>query len=190
MPRAVRIYLAGPDVFLANCKEIALAKKNICAQYGMQGVFPLDADVTGKPGPELGMAISAANENLIRSCRAMIANLTPFRGPSADVGTVYEIGFGKALGLLVCGYSNCSLDFTERVRLAEPLSYRDADGTLRDSAHLAVEEFGLRDNLMIDGGISSSGGVFVAEDIPHVSLYTDLKAFEKCVIFLTSATTA
>ena len=47
--------------------------------------------------------IAMRNETHIRSCQAVIANLTPFRGPSADVGTVYEVGFARALGLLIFG---------------------------------------------------------------------------------------
>ena len=29
----------------------------------------------------------------MQGCDAMIVNLTPFRGPSADVGSAYEMGF-------------------------------------------------------------------------------------------------
>ena len=44
----------------------------------------------------------------------MIANLTPFRGPSADVGTVYEVGFMRALGRPVFGYATTAEPFTRR----------------------------------------------------------------------------
>ena len=59
------------------------------------------------------MQISAGNEELIRSCRLLIANLTPFRGPSADVGTAYEIGFARALKLPVYAYSNVAGNLLE-----------------------------------------------------------------------------
>ena len=37
----------------------------------------------------------------------IIANLTPFRGPSADAGTVYELGYMLGKGDRLClGYSN------------------------------------------------------------------------------------
>lgn len=58
--------------------------------------------------------IASRNEALIRSCALMIANLTPFRGPSADVGTVYEIGFMRALGRPVYGYATTATPFTQR----------------------------------------------------------------------------
>ena len=37
---------------------------------------------------------------------AIIANLTPFRGPSADAGTVYELGYMAGRGKLCLAYSN------------------------------------------------------------------------------------
>jgi nucleoside 2-deoxyribosyltransferase len=84
-----RVYLAGPDVFLSNACEIGASKRAICARYGLIGVFPADeVDATDAtlPPVEQGLAISRAMESIMRTCDAMIVNLTPFRGPSADVG--------------------------------------------------------------------------------------------------------
>jgi nucleoside 2-deoxyribosyltransferase len=36
----------------------------------------------------------------------MIVNLTPFLGPSADVGSAYEMGFMRTLGRPIFAYSN------------------------------------------------------------------------------------
>ena len=47
--------------------------------------------------------IALRNKADIRSCEAIVADLTPFRGPSADVGTVCEVGFARALGLKIFG---------------------------------------------------------------------------------------
>ena len=100
-----RVYLAGPEVFLSNAKEVGKCKKALCRKYGFEGVFPLDveADLGGKSPKEIGLCISGVNEALIKNCDIVIANLTPFRGPSADVGTAYEIGFAHALGKKVFG---------------------------------------------------------------------------------------
>lgn len=57
---------------------------------------------------------SAVNENLIETCEIVIANLTPFRGPSADVGTAYEMGFAHALIKKVFAFTNAAEPFTER----------------------------------------------------------------------------
>src|SRR6476620_7652217 len=37
-----RIYLAGPEVFLPNAREVGEGKRRIAAEAGFEGVFPLD----------------------------------------------------------------------------------------------------------------------------------------------------
>jgi len=51
----------------------------------------------------------------MRGCQAMIVNLTPFRGPSADVGSAYEMGFMRALGRPIFAYSRDERPFLDRV---------------------------------------------------------------------------
>ena len=102
------IYLAGPEVFLADTHEIGARKRAICARHGLVGVYPADEECLRDPTlppPEQGLAISRAMERAMRGCHAMIVNLTPFRGPSADVGSAYEMGFMRALGRPVFAYS-------------------------------------------------------------------------------------
>jgi nucleoside 2-deoxyribosyltransferase len=110
----IRVYLAGPEVFLCNAKESGEHKKALCKKYGFEGVYPIDVEINaeGKSPRELGLCISDVNEGLIKSCELVIANITPFRGPSADVGTVYEMGFAHALGKRVFAYTNVAASFT------------------------------------------------------------------------------
>lgn len=163
-----RVYLAGPDVFLRDSTTRGEELKRHLRDVGMTGVFPLDGDLklSGPPGPAMGYQISQENERLIRSCDAVLANLTPFRGPSADVGTVFEVGFARALGLLVVGYTTSEDHFEDRTRrwaLMRGMTVQQReDGSLEDGDGLQIEGFGLTDNLMIDGAIRASGGVIVA----------------------------
>ena len=53
-----------------------------------------------------------------------------------------------------------------------------ADGSWWDPDGLLVEQFGLFDNLMIEGGITDSGGVLIREDQDR---WNDLSVFERCV---------
>lgn len=103
MPK--RIYLAGPEVFLPCPEKLFVAKQAICQEHGFVGISPLEthADFSGLTPKEAGWRISRANEDCIRSCDLLIANLTPFRSPSADVGTAFEMGFMRALGRPVFG---------------------------------------------------------------------------------------
>ena len=178
----MRVYLAGPEVFLPDALEIAAAKKRICAAHGLEGVFPFDTPPQVPPAERpYWMRIYLGNEAHIRSCGALIANLTPFRGPSADAGTVYELGFMKALGRPVMGYSNAAADFLDRTRAFLGLAARArADGGWEDAEAMGLEDFGLADNLMIDGGIEAAGGHFVRIEAADGRRWHDLRAFEAC----------
>jgi nucleoside 2-deoxyribosyltransferase len=179
-----RVYLAGPEVFLPNAKEIGKDKKALCKKYDFEGVFPLDNEVDAKDKTprEIGFCISALNEELIKSCDFVIANITPFRGPSADVGTAYEMGFAHALGKVVFAYTNVSELFTARtVKAVNSQVNRDKDRKLRDANGMLIEELDLTDNLMLDGCIHSSNKRLVIEQAPVDQFFTYLGGFEKCL---------
>jgi nucleoside 2-deoxyribosyltransferase len=180
----IRVYLAGPEVFLRNSREIGEQKKALCKEYGFEGVFPIDIEINVKDkGPrEIGLCISSINEGLLKSCDIVIANTTPFRGPSADVGTVFEIGFAHALGKLVFAYTNVTAPFTERTiqSLGNQVN-REQDGALRDAHGMFIEENGLTDNLMIDGCINASSKTLIIQKAPEAQLFTYLDGFEMCL---------
>src|ERR1700681_2818422 len=100
----MKIYLAGPDVFLPDAIEIGRRKSAICARYGLTGLYPLDnaVDLTA---PRASLNIFKGNEAMMEAADAIIANLTPFRGPTADAGTVYELGYMAGRGKRRLGYS-------------------------------------------------------------------------------------
>ena len=181
----IRVYLAGPEVFLPNAREIGARKRAICERRGLVGVFPGDEEDALDPTlslAERALAISRSMERVMRGCDAMIVNLTPFRGPSADVGSAYEMGFMRALARPIFGYSNDGRLFLERVtafcggavRLRTTGEHEDSDG-------MAIEPFELHDNLMLVGGIIASGGSLIAETVAVAERYTSLAAFERCV---------
>ncbi len=186
----MKVYLAGPDVFLPDPIEMAARKRAICAAHGLTGVFPVDNHPGHPEGADLPrwLWIYRRNEAHMRDADAVIANLTPFRGPSADAGTIYELGFMRALGKKVLGYSNVAADFVPRtLGFLGATARRDVDGRWRDGAAMAVEDFGLADNLMIDGGIQEAGGLLVRRDVPEAARWSDLIAFEACVRALAAA---
>jgi nucleoside 2-deoxyribosyltransferase len=183
-----KVYLAGPEVFLRNAIEAGAAKVALCARYGLEGKYPLDAqlDLSDLALAERAYAIARANEGLIDECDAVIANLTPFRGPSMDTGTAYEVGFMRGAGKPVFGYSNHHLSFFDRVRKfdAKPLKHRPGSEptmAFEDSDRMGVEQFGLAENLMIVSAIHESGGAMVLGQTKRRDRYSDLAAFEECV---------
>jgi nucleoside 2-deoxyribosyltransferase len=178
----LRIYLAGPDVFLPEAAALAAAKRKLCEGYGFVGVAPVDGktDLSTLPKHDAAMRISADNEDMIRSCNLLIANVTPFRGPSADVGTAYEMGFARALGLPVFAYSNVAGSLLDRTRREVGAQVRERPaGGFEDADHMLIEDFDCADNLMLVGaveGIAFSGEV--ATGSPPKSAIADLGGIE------------
>jgi nucleoside 2-deoxyribosyltransferase len=186
----MKVYLAGPDVFLRDPLGMAARKREICAAHGLTAVFPVDnhPDHPADGEAPLWLRIYRRNEAHMRGADAVIANLTPFRGPSADAGTVYELGFMRALGRRVLGYSNVAANFTPRsLGFLGTAVRKDAEGRWRDGADMALEDFGLGDNLMIDGGIHEAGFTFIRHDVPPDAVWSDLTAFEACCRALAAA---
>ena len=97
------LYLAGPAVFLADARAVGARRRALCAAHGFEGLFPLDDDVPARE--PTARSIHDACMALLRRSDGVVADLTPFRGISADVGTVYEVAYALALGLPVFAYT-------------------------------------------------------------------------------------
>lgn len=183
---AKRVYLAGPEVFLEDALDIGARKTAICEAQGFEGVFPLDQslDLTGLSPQEAGLKIYRANRDLMQTCDLTVANMTPFRGPSMDVGTAFEMGYMRALGKPVLGYSNSAMSYVDRIKafFGGLLIKREGDGALSDPDGLAVEQFELTDNLMLDGAVWDFDKPVVTRQVAMPQRYRDLEAFEACVV--------
>jgi nucleoside 2-deoxyribosyltransferase len=174
----MKIYLAGPDVFLPDAVAIGRRKVEICAHHGLTGLYPLDnaVDLSAK---DASLQIFRGNEAMMIEADAIIANLTPFRGPGADAGTVYELGYMAGRGKLCLGYSNDPSCYAERVRGFTDVTTHD--GYLVDALGLTVEDFGLTDNLMMIHALDLHGCALVTPGQMPADIWRDLTAFETCV---------
>jgi nucleoside 2-deoxyribosyltransferase len=180
----MKIYLAGPDVFLPNAIAIGQRKKELCAQYGLEGLFPFDNEVDPNAGEgRIDALIYRANEDMIRRADAGICNLTPFRGPNADAGTVFELGLLVGLGKRAFGYTNVADDYLDRCRHADPAATLDFTANVwRDGNGMSIENFGNADNLMIDNALIDHGGhPMVRHQAKPGEVFTDLTGFERCL---------
>jgi nucleoside 2-deoxyribosyltransferase len=173
-----RVYLAGPDVFLPDAVAIGRRKLDLCTRYGLTGLYPLDnaVDIAAE---DASLRIFRGNEAMMNKADAIIANLTPFRGPSADAGTVYELGYMAGRGKLCLGYSNDLSLYADRVRRTTDVNSRD--GRLIDAEGLTVEDFGLTDNLMMIHALDLHGCALVMPPQASADIWDDLTAFETCV---------
>lgn len=139
-----RVYLAGPDVFYPDAVERGEALKRLCDSFGWEGLFPLDNKIIADGPSEMARQIREANLELIRRADAVIANLEPFRGFEPDSGTVFEVGYARALGKRVVAYAPDIRPM--KTRLCDVFGL-DADAAC-DPEGLTIEEFGLSHNLM------------------------------------------
>jgi nucleoside 2-deoxyribosyltransferase len=180
-----RIYLAGPDVFLPDPDEAFRQKKAICTEHGFAGVSPLDntIDLEKLPLREAGLQIAQANESTMQSCDAVIAQITPFRSPSADPGTTYEMGYMAALGRPVLAYTNVGGNFFERTSeyLGPDLRQREDQKSHEDSDRMLLEDFGLVDNLMLEGAVNHCGTEIIVVAADAEKRFTELSGFAECV---------
>jgi nucleoside 2-deoxyribosyltransferase len=174
----MKVYLAGPDVFLPDAVEIGRRKVALCARHGLIGLYPLDNAIT-LDASDASLQIFLANQAMMIAADAIIANLTPFRGPSADAGTVYELGFMAGRGKLCLGYSNDPAPYPHRVAARGDVERRD--GGLFDANGHLVEDFGLADNLMMMHALDQHGFPLVAPREAPADLWRDFTAFEACV---------
>ncbi len=171
-----KIYLAGPEVFLKNAIEIGDKKKEICTKYGFEGIYPFVKDIEADentPGDQLAYLLAEHHMDLIQRCDIVVANMTPFRGIHMDVGTAFEMGYAAALGKTICGYSNdCS--FLYNRGCATEYSY--SDDKWRDAEGFSFENWGLHDNLMLEGAINKTNGEFICGNYSN-----NLDNFEKLI---------
>ncbi|EIG58064.1 MULTISPECIES: nucleoside 2-deoxyribosyltransferase [unclassified Bradyrhizobium] len=174
----MKIYLAGPDVFLPDAVEIGREKVAICAAHGLTGLYPLDNDID-LAAPDASRRIFCGNEAMMDAADAIIANLTPFRGASADPGTIYELGYMAGRRKFCLAYSNDGAAYADR--LSRFMDVTSEDGRLVDAQGLTVEDFGLVDNLMMIHALELHGCPLVTPAQMPIDVWHDLAAFEACV---------
>ena len=114
---------------------------------------------------DYGQVISAMD-----SCDAVIANLTPFRGISADPGTVFEVGYIIGQGKAAFGFTMDRRHYRERAGAAD-----------RDELGHSIEDFEMNDNLMIEGGLQESGGQLLVAEQPGEHRFFSAELFRRCV---------
>ncbi|WP_372620008.1 nucleoside 2-deoxyribosyltransferase [Falsiroseomonas sp.] len=176
-------YLAGPDVFLPNAAAHAARKAAICAAHGITALPPLNEDIAtlaGMTEEDAWRAIFAKDLAMMERADLVIANLTPFRGASADAGTLVELGWFLGRGRPIFGYSNSATPFAERsatllARVPDPM------------AGLTVGGFGLPDNLMIPGAVETGGHPILLPEGGADLPFDSLEVFARCVALAAGA---
>lgn len=150
-------------MFLPNALEEGNRLKALCHSYGFEGCFPLDNTITGTNPQEIANNIRDANIAMIKACDMVIANVSPFRGPEPDSGTVWEIGYAQALTKIVIAYSQDKRTLKTKTQEILRLGASTCDAT-----GMHIEDFGLTHNVMFAPCVVAT-------------------SFEECLAYLTTS---
>lgn len=178
---SLKIYIAGPDVFYPDALAIGDAKREICRKHGFEGIFPLDllpVDLfTAKYShKEQAKIIQKACIEGIRACDILVANMTPFRGASMDIGTGVELGAAYMINKPVFGYSMNAHSYLEKVQSMD--SNVTSDGQcFFDGKGQIIEDMDAIDNCMT----TESCRIIM---FPDNDLQTHVELFEKTIIYI------
>ncbi|MFH5927266.1 nucleoside 2-deoxyribosyltransferase [Roseomonas xinghualingensis] len=166
----VTCYGAGPDVFFPNAQEILGRKAELCARRGILLRVPIDNEID-LHSPDAATRVYRANRAMMMDCDICIANLSPFRGPSADDGTSFEAGFFDAMRRPLFVYSNAAGNLADRTRAF----------LVGNPDPLNIESFGLPTNLMMPCAALDRGGLPIFTATEKDRAYDDLAVFERAV---------
>jgi nucleoside 2-deoxyribosyltransferase len=148
LARRLSVYLAGPAVFRGDADAHGASLKRLCVANGLEPLWPLDNEPKSSDTVAIAREIRQMNCAMIERAAAVIADISPFRGPNMDPGTAFEIGYAIALNKPVFVYTDTpGKTLLDRTKAAFELrsigaKHYDADG-------MEVEDFGLHENLMI-----------------------------------------
>ena len=178
-PGLPRIYLAGPMVFDPDPPATFDRMKALCRAAGVVGVAPLDGQIGlhgMAPGKDLLQRIVLADIALMDRLDGAVFCLDGFRrGTEMDAGTAFEVGYMKALGKPIAGwtrdvrgYPRRVADFFDQVfgaRLTTtvPGAMGAASGSSRDPDGVLVHSEGCVQNAMVHVGIELGGGIVAAD---------------------------
>ncbi len=153
MRRISSVYLSGPERWTLGAADLMGRQRRLCAAAGVEPLFAGDTPLVERDGSEaMARELYAATLASLRRADAVIANLTPWRGPSADPSAAFEAGFASALGKPVFAYMNVFDEgHAEYAARVESLigSVIGEDGVLRDPDEAAIEDFGLPETVML-----------------------------------------
>lgn len=163
---ALKIYLAGPQVFRKDALEHAAWQRNVCTNYGFLGIHPMDNNIDFKDQTyKTAEIIYRADCRQIFECDITVADCNSFRGACIDDGTAYELGASNVgFFMPTYGYIDRRIPAKELIPLRFPC-LTTWNGILVDAdGYLVVDDFQTSINLMVQCGITDSGGRLVEGD--------------------------
>ena len=143
----VKVYIAGPDVFLPEPQAVGERLKGVARRHGFEPLFPLDNAVDIRASENPSLAIFEGNRAMIDAADVVVANLNAFRGAEPDSGTVWEVAYAISRGKPVIGYVASDMSMRDRVLRLEGAVGGAAKGCDRNG--MSIEDFGHPLNLLL-----------------------------------------
>ncbi len=182
----LKVYIAGPQVFYPEAEALKYFKRveDMCRARGWEPLIPYDTPKPDIP-PPTSLTIYEQNLAKIRNCDAVIANLDYFRGTEPDSGTVLEIGYAKALGKYIVGWSLGAHEVS--IRTNDHFHFDMKDSDVPADAHMdpnyvypdgyKTEHFGHAYNLMIQHTVNQFAGYSIDRAITALEISTFHREF-------------
>ncbi len=182
------VYLAGYEVFFSPGEVLDFSgrKRAVCEAHGLVGHFPGDLELREGSRQQDALRARAIYEidvDMMARCGSIVANLTPFRGPSADAGTCWELGHFVGAGKLALAYTNDRRPYEERFED----EHGAAGGREAADGEYACDEGGClidmqmrADNCMLTECLCHLE-VAAADFATGYEMLRDLDAFEQCI---------
>lgn len=146
------VYLAGPERYEEDAVRKYERMKEICRAHGLYAIVPTD-EVPGLPAADTEDVYANAyltflrQQQHVRDCDILLANLNDFHGWEPDGDTAFECGMAYWLGKKSFGYMESTLRMIDRIpNFGEASGYRDACGC-------NAENFEYPINLMFSGSM-------------------------------------
>lgn len=128
------VYIAGPERYDMDAAQKYAAMKALCEKYGFYAIVPTD-EAPGVPSVASDDPYTQAyhifdrQQQHVRNCDIVIANLNDFHGWEPDSDTSFECGMGFQLGKKLYGYMADTTRAIDRIPNFGPeREYRDACG--------------------------------------------------------------
>lgn len=152
MRKIERVFLAGPDRFAPDASFVEARQRQLCVEAGFKAVLPPGPDPAEEAGELQARSLYAETIARLRGADALIANLTPWRGPNCDPGAAFLAGFASALAKPVFAYMNLAdegeADHRDRVE-AHLGAVIDETGVWRDPDGAEIEDMGLPETALL-----------------------------------------
>lgn len=155
------IYLAGPERYDSDCLSQYDRMKSLCRERGLEAIVPTDP-IPGSTAEESddsyvnAYQVFLRQQQHVRDCDILLANLNDFHGWEPDSDTSFECGMAYQLGKALYGYMADTRPMIDRIpNLGPAFDYRDACGC-------NAENFNYPINLMFSSSTPIWEGSFEA----------------------------